>query len=153
MGSEKLHGNSLSNNLHDHYKENEETGCWEWTRSKDGGYGQFHRCGTKWAHRVYYRWAHGKIPDDRVVDHMCMNRSCVNPDHLRIVDWRTNTTDNSGSFAAVNRAKTHCPQGHEYNEENTIRSKAGWRQCRICTYASNRRRRLKRLAQKKEAGG
>ena len=41
---------------------------------------------------------------------------------------------NSG---AVNRAKTHCPQGHEYTEE--MREKDGSRNCREC-----RRKRQKR---------
>ena len=28
--------------------------------------------------------------------------------------------------------RTHCPQGHPYDEENTYRAPNGWRQCRIC---------------------
>ena len=33
-----------------------------------------------------------------------------------------------------NSKKTHCPrpQEHPYDEENTIRTKRGWRECRIC---------------------
>ena len=34
-----------------------------------------------------------------------------------------------------NSQKTHCPQGHEYTDENTIRGKAGGRQCRACGVA------------------
>ena len=33
---------------------------------------------------------------------------------------------------AKNRAKTHCPKGHEYTEANTQVSKAGRRSCRKC---------------------
>jgi len=29
-------------------------------------------------------------------------------------------------------AKTHCPAGHEYTEENIYRSKDNWRKCRTC---------------------
>jgi hypothetical protein len=36
------------------------------------------------------------------------------------------------SPAAVNRAKTHCPQEHEYTPENTIRLKSGRRRCKTC---------------------
>lgn len=55
---------------------------------------------------------------------------------------------------------THCPKGHSYDEANTILTKAGTRQCRICSrerskawkaradYAGQRRaaRRAKRMA-------
>ena len=39
-----------------------------------------------------------------------------------------------------NKSKTHCPQGHEYNKENTyVVPKSGNRQCRVCR-ASNARK-------------
>lgn len=40
-------------------------------------------------------------------------------------------TRSSGSGKA-NKAKTHCPQGHPYSEENTWVRSNGWRECRIC---------------------
>ena len=33
---------------------------------------------------------------------------------------------------ARQRSKTHCPQGHEYNSENTYISRQGFRRCRRC---------------------
>lgn len=39
---------------------------------------------------------------------------------------------------ALNKQKTHCRNGHEYNEENTAWVKGGKsRQCRICRYTQN----------------
>jgi hypothetical protein len=35
-------------------------------------------------------------------------------------------------FAALNAAKTHCPQGHPYSAENTYVSPQGKRFCRAC---------------------
>jgi hypothetical protein len=35
-------------------------------------------------------------------------------------------------------AKTHCPHGHEYTEENTYRYRSG-RRCKECRRAKNRR--------------
>ena len=36
---------------------------------------------------------------------------------------------------------THCPQGHEYTPENTYTHPQGWRACRACLRAHDRRRR------------
>lgn len=44
------------------------------------------------------------------------------------------------SFAAVNLLKTHCPQGHPYDEENT-KWYEGRRYCRACHNEDSRRRR------------
>jgi len=39
------------------------------------------------------------------------------------------------------KAKTHCPHGHEYSPENTGYTRQGWRKCRICVNAKEARRR------------
>jgi hypothetical protein len=43
------------------------------------------------------------------------------------------------------RNKTHCPQGHLYDEENTYVAPNGWRQCRICRNDQLVKRDIKRL--------
>jgi hypothetical protein len=43
---------------------------------------------------------------------------------------------------ARQKAKTHCPRGHEYSPENTYISPQGWRTCRACHNAKMRRRNL-----------
>lgn len=42
------------------------------------------------------------------------------------------------------RSKTHCPEGHEYTEDNTYFTKEGWRQCLICKRTGVRTRRARR---------
>lgn len=95
------------------------------------------------AHRVAYIEAHGSIPDGKVVDHLCRNRSCVNSDHLEAVDNWTNV-QRGNSPVAVNARKTHCIRGHEFTPENTIvpAKRPTQRYCRAC----------KNLRKRKETG-
>lgn len=118
--------------------------CWLWTRAKNAyGYGVFQLVPTYKgkggkqvkAHRHAYELLVGPIPDGMQLDHLCRVRSCVNPDHLQPVDNRTNALRGQG-FTAKNAKKTHCPQGHPYDEKNTYHApKTGWRQCRTCIQA------------------
>jgi hypothetical protein len=43
---------------------------------------------------------------------------------------------------------THCPAGHGYTEENTYRDAKGWRKCKTCVLAQQRRYRLRRLRER-----
>ena len=65
---------------------NEETGCWEWQRSKTlAGYGICIINGkNKYAHRHYYEKYVGNILEGYEIDHICHNKSCVNTEHLRL---------------------------------------------------------------------
>lgn len=65
-------------------------GCWVWCGTRDAhGYGRvvvptlLSRCQmSMMAHRISYEYFVGEIPDGLVIDHLCNNTSCVNPDHL-----------------------------------------------------------------------
>ena len=116
----------------------EDDGCWLWLAAIDkDGYGRFKFESTikKGAHRVAYEWFIGEIPEGLVVDHLCRVRNCVNPAHLEIVTQQENIargeTGNYLTNGDYNKLKTHCPQSHEYNEENTYFYQ-GSRQCREC---------------------
>lgn len=120
--------------------------CWLWRGTmSNSGYGQMYYAGRAWrAHRLTLL-AYGVIvPDGMVVDHICRKRNCVNPAHLRIVDTRTNSIENSNGASARNIAKTICSSGHAYTAENTYRYPDGSRRCRICARASSRKIRRQR---------
>lgn len=126
--------------------------CWVWTAYRnDRGYGTFNeggdRRGTSAAHRVAYELMMGEIPDGLQLDHLCRNPPCVNPWHLEPVTAQVNVERSTAGSAARERqyAKTHCPKGHEYTEENILVKKTNYggtaRGCRACNNARINQRR------------
>lgn len=119
--------------------------CWVWTDALDrDGYGNF---GVDGAHLRPHRFAYellvGPIPDGLVLDHLCRVRRCVNPTHLEPVTPAQNTF-RGRALPVINARKTHCVNGHPFDDENTIITASGKRRCRACTRKSNRER-MRRL--------
>ena len=77
--------------------------CWEWQSSiSPNGYGKFSINNYPHsAHVVSYEYFNGKTQKEFVVDHKCMNRKCVNPNHLRAVDYKTSNPELVRSSIAV----------------------------------------------------
>lgn len=69
--------------------------CWLWRGAiSDSGYGRFGK--NEIAHRVAYELTHGECPNALQVDHICHNRACVRPNHLRLVTNKQNQENRSG---------------------------------------------------------
>lgn len=115
--------------------------CLVWDGAKTpGGYGVFRVDGKYvYTHRFMYETFHGKVPDRLVVDHACRNKPCCNPFHLRPL-----TLVENFMVDGCNALKTHCPRGHEYNDNNTYRYPSGHRRCRECMRESDRKRMLRK---------
>lgn len=83
-------------------------GCWAWTAHVGkNGYGQLgggpRSAGILQAHRVSYELNRGPIPEGMFIDHICHNRGCVNPEHLRLATVKQNA-ENMGRLRADNKS-------------------------------------------------
>lgn len=136
---------SVEQRLEIHAKKDNETGClvWNGSRCKDGyGTVNFELRGKRvyLAHRMAYLHFVGEIPDGEEIDHICKNRACVNPDHLRSVSHQVNVDNGDYKTNHRNRTKNHCKLGHELSGENLFISKNGSRQCKECRNARDKGR-------------
>lgn len=92
--------------------------CWQWTGAIQNGYGVFRFDGAaRLAHRVSYSWATGPIPGGAEVDHMCFNRGCVNPTHLRLL---------SHSLNGQNRASANSNSKSGIRGVYWLKERNGW---------------------------
>lgn len=116
--------------------------CWQWLGAVGGHtYSNFWDGEkTRRAHTFSYELHTGeKVPRGMHLDHLCRNRTCVNPAHLEVVTPAENTR--RGLMPLISRYQnidqTHCKHGHPLSGENLyVQPKTGYRYCRTC----NRRR-------------
>ena len=112
--------------------------CWLWTGGHVRGYGHLMLDNaptptgktTIKVHRLSYELAVGPIPSGMQVDHICFNRSCVNPAHLRIVTNKQNNehakgprSHNTSGYRGVSRDRTGSWRAHVTHHGKT-RSKS-----------------------------
>lgn len=86
---------SAEERFENRYEVDDDTGCWEWTGSKDDfGYGSLSVDGESiGTHRFSYEIHKGEIPNGAMICHKCHNPGCVNPDHLYAGDAKSNAQD------------------------------------------------------------
>ena len=113
------------------------SGCWLWMGHTSKGYGYFSVSQqTRLAHRCSFHYYIEPLVNGMVIDHICRTRSCVNPLHLRQVSEKTNSLENSVSFAARNASKKHCLNGHEYIDGSYKTIITGTKTRRLCIECS-----------------
>lgn len=121
----------------------EPNGCWRPSNlPKSNGYVRLNLRGESFSgHRLMYELFVGPVPPDKVLDHLCRNRWCCNPQHLEVVTQQENVLrgDGPGRFAR----RTECHRGHPFDEQNTYYRKGGGRACKACQAEATRRYREK----------
>lgn len=120
---------------------NKTDSCWLWTAATNGvGYGMCCLPLSKMlAHRRAYELCVGPIPEGLVLDHLCRNPGCVNPEHLQPVTQKENSLRGISPMAQ-NASKLYCRRGHKFSGSNLrIDPKSGSRKCKACD-AENARR-------------
>jgi hypothetical protein len=112
---------------------------------------------VRYAARRLWELLYGEIPEGLSTLHSCDNGYCVNLDHIRLGTQRENIKDMwdreramPGPVAVIQRSKTHCPSGHEYNEKNMlVRKVNGVFRNRYCKTCKNERRNARYVRKKK----
>ena len=127
--------------------------CWLWTGSNiRKGYGRFslYLDGNNTrtlvtAHRVSFVLSGQDILGGMVLDHICKNKLCINPRHLRLVTQLENIMAGNG-IAKKYAARSECSKGHPLSGSNLMVRQDSGRRCRICRNKQNRDIYYKNLA-------
>ena len=126
------------------------SGCWEWQGYRNAcGYGVMrHNRKSALVHRAAWEVEFGPVPAGLVVCHHCDNPPCANPGHLFLGTVRENALDMTAKGRSAGQKRTHCPQGHPYDEMNTYRKPNGKRCCRTCRSHQDRERKAQSRGQR-----
>lgn len=117
--------------------------CITWPYGRDANkYGQVVENGRKLKVHRLVAFKVGKLESldsELKVLHKCDNPPCFNPRHLFIGTQYDNIMDMHKKKRGWREKITHCPRGHEYNEQNTIKYNKS-RYCRTCNNARRKPR-------------
>lgn len=111
----------------------EDGDCLRWTGyHTPKGYGKINVRGQACrVHRVVWEETVGPISDGLTLDHLCGVKDCCHPDHLEAVTAGINTL-RGDTASGRNSRKTHCLNGHPFDDANTYIRSGGGRYCRAC---------------------
>lgn len=126
-----------------------DSGCLEWTGARmPSGHGQVQGEDGRLVltHRAMYEIKVGPIPDGMVLDHLCENPPCMNPQHLDPVTHRENTH----RHRLRNRPDTCVKCGADDWIPNPRPSGTISRRCRPCTNRTSAEGKRRRKQQRRQ---
>lgn len=101
--------------------------CWPWVAKARKGYGQFPLDGRFIrAHRFAYELAVGPIPEGYQIHHVCGNRLCCKPGHLKAVTATQHVEHHLGRSLTEPLCMRHPPEAER-------RQPSGRRYCAMCS--------------------
>jgi len=114
--------------------------CWQWTGAVSShGYGSFRlQDKSKLPHRLVWELLVGEIPDGLVIDHLCRNTLCMNPDHMEPVTRLENNMRGANPRYRTLKHKV-CQRGHRYVGDNIDR-RGKTNKCLTCKMEHDRGR-------------
>ena len=99
------------------------------------------REGSERAVKVHRLVAEAFIPNPQNKPCVLHGRNGVSDNSVQNLRWGTQSENNLDTVRDGNHrssTKTHCPQGHEYSEDNTyVHPRTGARRCRTCARNHN----------------
>lgn len=125
-----------------------DTPCKIWTGAiEKTGYGRRKVKGKMWmAHRFAYQEHYGDLSPDLVVDHLCFNRGCVEPTHLRQITREENSVRHNpdcpcSSCMPGTNVLSECSSGHDLTSPEARTKPSRWHprgQCFECRRSRQR---------------
>jgi len=119
------------------------TECWFWRACiGTSGYGRITVGGRGLlAHRVSWALTFGKLDHELEIDHLCRDRTCVNPWHLDQVTGYENMMRGDAPEAAERRwaRQTTCKAGHALTDDNVSLYLSSGYACRKCLTCNRER--------------
>ena len=123
--------------LFDHRSIDRNTGCWNWTGSKQSkgyGYARFNRK-MYLVHRLAaFFFLDFDLNSGNIVMHKCDNPPCFNPQHLFVGTNADNTKD---AMKKGRLRKGLCRLGHKITGGNVYTPPNGNRRCKLCKRTAN----------------
>jgi hypothetical protein len=102
------------------------TPCWRWLGAHNKGRPVLNQ---KYVYRILYERERGRLPQDRDAHHGCEHEWCVNPWHVEPLTHQKHMKLHGELRGNPYQSqKTHCRNGHPFDEVNTRR----WKNKRIC---------------------
>ena len=120
-----------------------EDDCWELDGTHvRSGYATVTRDQKRYvAHRFIYQMLVGPVAEDKVLDHLCRNRGCVNPAHLEPVSQSENMLRGSQGW---DMRGWRCKRGHDLTRPGALHAPpSGGNRCGVC--ARERKQEANRL--------